>query len=96
MQIDVPSDQVWPTRLLIKAARMLADLNQVELAESSGVSRKTIVAIENDANATIDYRRVSAIHRLRDALEQKHRIEFLRPTARSGPGVRLRIPTAAC
>ena len=70
---------------------MLADLDQVKLAESSGVSRKTIIAIENDVKATVDYRRVTAIHRLRDALEQKHRIEFLRPTATRGPGVRLRV-----
>lgn len=91
MQIDVPTDQVWPTRLLLKAARALADLDQIELAASSGVGRKTIVAIENDKNPTIDYRRVKAIHRLRDALEQKHRIEFIRPTATKGAGVRLRI-----
>ena len=91
MQIDIPSHQVWPTRLLLKAARMLADLDQVELAESSGVSRKTIIAIENDMKATVDYRRVMAIHRLRDTLEEKHRIEFLRPTATRGPGVRLRV-----
>jgi DNA-binding XRE family transcriptional regulator len=77
-------------RAKIRAARGLAGIDQATLSKSAEVSRKTIVAIENDQNDTMDYRRVKAIQLLRKALEEKHDIEFLKANGSKGVGVRIR------
>jgi DNA-binding XRE family transcriptional regulator len=90
MSVDIPREEVWPTPRQIRAARGLAGIDQATLSKSAEVSRKTIVAIENDQNDTMDYRRVKAIQLLRKALEEKHDIEFLKANGSKGVGVRIR------
>lgn len=90
MSVDIPAEKVWPTPRQIRAARSLAGIDQATLSKSAKVSRKTIVAIENDQSETMDYRRVKALDSLRQALEEKHDIEFLKASGTKGVGVRLR------
>jgi DNA-binding XRE family transcriptional regulator len=90
MAVVIPKEEVWPTPRQIRAARGLAGIDQAKLSEDAKVSRKTIVAIENDQNETMDYRRLEAIQLLRLALEEKHHIEFLKAKGAKGVGVRIR------
>jgi DNA-binding XRE family transcriptional regulator len=89
MIIEIPADEIWPKPCLIRAARGLVGIDQATLAKSAKVSRKAVIALENDSSETMDYRRVAVLKKLAAALEKKYEVEFTRPTASRGEGVRL-------
>lgn len=78
------------TPSLIRAARALLRMDQVGLAESSGISRKTISLIEVAESRPEDPRRLEVLERLRHHLESRHGVEFTFASQSTGEGVRLR------
>ena len=81
---------VWPTPRLLRAGRVLAGIDQATLAERADVSRQAVIAIEGDENETMDYRRVEILRKLQRVLEEDFKIEFQKPTKKTGAGVRFR------
>jgi DNA-binding XRE family transcriptional regulator len=81
---------IWPTPRLIRAARGFVGIDQGELAELAGVSRKAVVAIESDDSESMDYRRVEVLQKLRSVFEERFDVEFVRATANAGEGLRLK------
>jgi DNA-binding XRE family transcriptional regulator len=86
------TDVIWPTPRLIRAGRGLAGIDQSTLAQLAGVSRQAVIAVEGDANETMDFRRVEVLRKLQVVLENDFGIEFQRATQKSGAGVRFRNP----
>jgi DNA-binding XRE family transcriptional regulator len=86
----VNPSNIWPSPRLIRAARGLAGLNQVELAEKTGVARKTIVLIEADESDRMDPRRLKILQSLQRFFEDEYGIEFFEASESSGEGVRCR------
>jgi DNA-binding XRE family transcriptional regulator len=82
--------KVWPSPRLIRAARGLAGINQVKLAEKIGVARKTIALIEADESDRMDPRRLKILQSLQRFFEDNYGIEFFEGSENSGEGVRLR------
>jgi DNA-binding XRE family transcriptional regulator len=80
---------VWPTPRLIRAARGLLGIDQGELAEMTGVARKTIVLIEADESDRMDPRRLKILKSLQGKFEDCG-IEFFEASESSGEGVRFR------
>ncbi len=92
---ETPTDEIWPTPPLIRAARGLVGIDQATLAKSAKVSRKAVISLENDTSDQMDYRRVAVLEKLAAALEKKHGVEFTKPTSNRGEGVRLMKPKGA-
>jgi len=84
----VEEELLTPT--LIRAARALLGFDQVALAQSSGVSRKTIALIEVDEREKIDARRRDVLRKLRRHLEDDLGAQFTFANDRTGEGVRLK------
>lgn len=80
------------TPTLIRACRALLGFDQAALAESSGISRKTISLIEVDNQEKVDARRKEVLNRLRRHLEQDLGVQFTFASDKSGEGVRLKRP----
>jgi len=78
------------TPSLIRAARALLHMDQVGLAESSGISRKTISLIEADDTRPDHPKRLEVLRNLQNHLEQKCGVEFTFASQRSGEGVQLK------
>ena len=89
MTTEIPTDQIWPTPALIRAARGLVGIDQATLAKSATVSRKAVISLENDTSEQMDYRRVAILKKLAMALEKKFGVEFTKPSGGRGEGVRL-------
>lgn len=89
MITEIPANQIWPTPALIRAARGLVGIDQATLAKSATVSRKAVITVENDSSEQMDYRRVAVLKKLAMALEKKFGVEFTKPVAGRGEGVRL-------
>ena len=81
----MPSDKI-PTARMIRAARGLLGLEQSQLAELVGVSRRTIIRIEADDTDPINSRRIEIHGAIRDRLEKKFGILFVYP-GETGEGV---------
>ncbi|WP_312017251.1 helix-turn-helix transcriptional regulator [Bradyrhizobium sp. AUGA SZCCT0176] len=82
-------DEDLLTPALIRAARALLGFDQAALAESSGISRKTISLIEVDEREKLDPRRKEVLIKLRRHLEKDMDVEFTFASGKSGEGVRL-------
>lgn len=78
------------TPSLIRAARALLHLDQMGLAESSGISRKTISLIEADASPPEHPKRLAVLENLRKHLEEECGVEFTFASQRCGEGVQLK------
>jgi len=78
----------WPTPHLIRAARVLAGINQTTLAEKADVIQKTIAKVETDENDRMDPRRLEVLQKLQRVLEDAYGIEFFAASEDSGEGVR--------
>jgi hypothetical protein len=76
---------------MIRAARALLKLDQGQLAAAAGVSRKTIVVVENTAAANIDARRRTVLEAVRRALEESG-IIFIFANETAGEGARIATP----
>jgi DNA-binding XRE family transcriptional regulator len=92
MVTEIPAAEVWPTPSLIRAARGLVNIDQATLAKHAKVSRKAVISVENDTSKKMDYRRVKVVAKLAATLENKHGVEFTKPTSNRGEGVRLMKP----
>lgn len=84
---NVHEELLTPT--LIRAARALLGFDQAALAESSGISRKTISLIEVDHRKDPDPRRKEILDKLRRHLERDLHVHFTFASDKSGEGVRL-------
>ena len=73
------------TPTLCRAARVLLDWTQPDLAEASGLTRATVANFERGAHIPHPNNRQA----IREALEQAG-IEFLPETKTKGPGLRTR------
>jgi transcriptional regulator with XRE-family HTH domain len=82
------------TPSLIKAARALLRIDQAELAERTGISRKTISLIEIAKQDPTDARRRKMLADLRQKMETVLGLEFIFESDATGEGVRLlkRLP----
>ncbi|TXG96353.1 MAG: hypothetical protein E6R08_09690 [Nevskiaceae bacterium] len=78
------------TPSLIRAARALLHLDQMGLAESSGISRKTISLIEADDSPPEHPKRLAVLENLRKHLEEECGVEFTFASQRCGEGVQLK------
>ena len=81
----MPSDKI-PTARMIRAARGLLGLEQSQLAELVGVSRRTIIRIEADDTEPSNSRRIEIHGAIQDRLERKFGILFVYP-GETGEGV---------
>jgi transcriptional regulator with XRE-family HTH domain len=70
---------------VLRAARILANLSQQEVAQRAGIGRHTLMRLENGDEAV----GIGIVERVHSVLERAG-IEFLPPTQDSGPGIRLR------
>ncbi|EHR00268.1 helix-turn-helix domain-containing protein [Bradyrhizobium sp. WSM471] len=91
MPTEIPVADLWPPPYLIRAARGLVGIDQATLAEYAHVSRKAIVALENDESVALDYRRVAVLEKVCACLE-KRGVEFIKAVGGKGEGVRLSRP----
>ena len=82
--------KIWPTPRLIRAARGLVGIDQKTLAETAGVSRKSVVTLEADKSEKMDPRRLKVLQELQRAFEDIYGVEFFAASEHSGEGVRLR------
>jgi transcriptional regulator with XRE-family HTH domain len=80
------------TPSLIRAARALLQIDQLGLAASSGISRKTISLIEAAKTPPEDPRRLEVLAKLRLHLESERGVEFTFVSQRRGEGVQLKRP----
>jgi DNA-binding XRE family transcriptional regulator len=87
----IPTLEVWPTPALIRAGRGLLGISQQELADSIDRHRKSVLMIENHVDEMMDTRRVVLVEEIASYLESQG-IEFIRPRADKGAGVRLNRP----
>jgi DNA-binding XRE family transcriptional regulator len=87
MKLD--SEQI-PTGRMIRAARGLLNLDQVQLGHLIGVSRRTIIRLEADDPQPANPRRIQICVAIRDALEKSHGIRFVYADKSTGEGVVMR------
>jgi len=80
------------TPTMIKAARSLLSLEQTHLASLTGVSRKTIAAIETSKSNNVDPRRRAVLESVRRRLEEEFSVVFTFADASTGEGVRIAKP----
>ncbi|WP_075292025.1 helix-turn-helix transcriptional regulator [Pararhizobium arenae] len=71
---------------VIRAARLMVDWNQSQLAKAAKVSRQTLARIEDGDNATVE-----TVKKVIAALE-KRGLEFIEATETRGAGVRFIDP----
>lgn len=85
-----PTFTPWPTARLIRAARVLAGIDQSTLAADAGVAQKTVARIEADSNGSTDARRLEILKLLISVFAERYGIEFFEETEMSGEGLRFR------
>lgn len=76
-----------PTARMIRAARGLLNLDQAQLAELVGVTRRTIIRLETDETVPTNQRRIRVVEAIRDKLEHEYGIRFVYGDKSSGEGV---------
>ncbi len=86
-----PRQLLTPT--LLKAARALLRMDQEQLAQATGITRKTIALIETTPPGRVDPRRREILERLRRRMEDELEVVFTFASERTGEGVRLRSPS---
>jgi predicted transcriptional regulator len=86
--VNVPN--IWPSPRLIRAARGLIGISQAALAETAGVTQKTITKIEADDSEIMDPRRLKVLRELQRVLEDDYGVEFFAASEHSGEGVRFK------
>jgi transcriptional regulator with XRE-family HTH domain len=79
-------DTIAEMMQLMRAARVLANFSQEELARQAGISRQMLVRIEKNQAKGVP---VEALRLVRSALEAAG-IEFIPSTDSRGPGIALR------
>ena len=85
-----PTVTAWPSARLIRAARVLAGIDQSTLAADAGVAQKTVARIEADASGSTDARRLEMLKLLVRIFSERYGIEFFEATEQSGEGLRFR------
>lgn len=78
-------DSIHEMIRLMRAARVLVDLSQEELARRAGISRQMLVRIEKKGARGVP---VDALESVREALEQSG-VEFIQSTTWREPGIAL-------
>jgi transcriptional regulator with XRE-family HTH domain len=85
-----PTVTAWPSARLIRAARVLAGIDQSTLAADAGVAQKTVARIEADFSGSTDARRLEMLKLLSRVFAERYGIEFFEATEQSGEGLRFR------
>ena len=78
-----------PTGRMIRAARALVGLEQLDLAREIGVDRRTVSRLEADTEIPVNPLKIATYRKMRDALE-KHGVVFLHGSKTHGEGVALK------
>jgi DNA-binding XRE family transcriptional regulator len=81
--------ELFPSGAMLRAARGLVGVEQTQLAQMVGVTRKTIFAIEHDHSQRPDERRTKIVRKIRDYFIQECHVLFLYEQDGLGEGVRL-------
>lgn len=76
-----------PSARMIRAARGLLNLDQSELGELVGVTRRTIIRLEGEELLPTNPRRIAVIAIIRDRLEKDYSVRFIYADNTSGEGV---------
>jgi DNA-binding XRE family transcriptional regulator len=87
--IKMNSEQI-PTGRMIRAARGLLNLDQVQLGNLIGVSRRTIIRLEADDPQPTNPRRIEICVSIRDSLEKDYGVRFIYADKSTGEGVVMR------
>lgn len=82
------SDKI-PTGRMIRAARALVGVEQLDLAREIGVDRRTVSRLEADTEVPVNPLKVATYRKMRDALE-KRGVVFLYGGKVHGEGVALK------
>jgi DNA-binding XRE family transcriptional regulator len=85
-----------PTGRMIRAARGLLNLDQVQLGALVGVTRRTIMRLEADDAQPINPRRIKVCTAIRDVLEEGSGIRFVYADKSTGEGVVMKKGKASC
>jgi DNA-binding XRE family transcriptional regulator len=72
---------------MIRAARGLLGIGQVQLAEYVGVAPRTIIRIEAEEEIPTNPRRLQICANIRTVLEKSHGIKFVFSSSTTGEGV---------
>ena len=72
---------------MIRAARGLLGIGQVQLAEYVGVAPRTIIRIEAEEETPTNPRRLHICENIRTVLEKSHGIKFVFSSSTTGEGV---------
>uniref|UniRef100_A0A7Z0QDZ6 Helix-turn-helix domain-containing protein n=1 Tax=Bradyrhizobium barranii subsp. barranii TaxID=2823807 RepID=A0A7Z0QDZ6_9BRAD len=75
---------------MIRAARALLGIEQVEVAEKARLTQRTISKAEREVGSHRDPRRRKVLQTLRGVFENEG-VEFIFPSEITGEGVRLRV-----
>lgn len=78
-----------PSGRMIRAARALAGIEQLDLAEQIGVDRRTVSRLEADKDVPVNPLKIATYQKMRDAL-QRRGIVFLYGGKGHGEGVALK------
>ncbi|MBR0821472.1 helix-turn-helix transcriptional regulator [Bradyrhizobium liaoningense] len=78
-----------PTGRMIRAARALLGMEQLDLARTIGVDRRTVSRLEADTEIPVNPLKIATYRKMRDALE-KHGVIFLYRSKAHGEGVTLK------
>jgi DNA-binding XRE family transcriptional regulator len=78
-----------PTGRMIRAARALVGMEQLDLAREIGVDRRTVSRLEADMEIPVNPLKIATYRKMRDALE-KHGVVFLYGGKAHGEGVALK------
>jgi DNA-binding XRE family transcriptional regulator len=84
----VPGDKI-PSGRMIRAARALVGMEQLDLAREIGVDRRTVSRLEADTEVPVNPLKIATFKKMRDTLE-KHGVLFLYAGKTHGEGVALR------
>lgn len=78
-----------PSGRMIRAARALVGMEQLDLAHEIGVDRRTVSRLEADEEIPVNPLKIATYTRMRDALE-RHGVVFLYGGKNHGKGVALK------
>ena len=78
-----------PTGRMIRAARALVGMEQLDLAREIDVDRRTVSQLEADMEIPVNPLKVATYRKMRDALE-RHGVVFLYGGKSHGAGVALK------
>lgn len=84
----MPGDKI-PSGRMIRAARALVGMEQLDLARAIGVDRRTVSRLEADTEVPVNPLKIATFRKMRDVLEERG-VVFLYGSKSHGEGVALK------